>query len=176
MFLPSKYYIYKENDLHIEFREKKLKLYFGSLLLFAVGLACLLKFMLAENKAHAEAIGLSGIIISLIGVLFVIAGVVPALSVGKIVIDRKDKKLSFSGGIRKFIFSPLKVCFSQINRIEIKEEKMFRYGFALGWAKIILKLDGHNDVEIDHSSDDEYLNRMALKMSNLIGCGVYPNN
>lgn len=173
MFLPSKFYIHKENSTYIEFREKKLKLYFGSLLIIAFGFACIFQSFLTEPQVHFENINVEIAVLNGIGVLLILFGVIPTLSVGKVVIDGQGKILSFYGGIRKFLFSPLKYSFSQINHIEIKEQIMFRYGFALGWTKIILKLNGFKEVEIDHSSNDEYISEMVQKMSHLIGCGVF---
>ena len=176
MFLPSKFYIHKENSTYIELREKKLKLFFGSLLIIAFGFVCLFQSFLTESRVYFVNINFEIAILNVIGVLLILFGVIPTLSVGKVIIDGQGKSLLFYGGVRKFLFSPLKYSFSQINRIEIKEQIMFRYGFAIGWTKIILKLNGFKEVEIDHSSNDEYISEMVHKMSHLIGCGVFHKN
>jgi hypothetical protein len=48
MFLPSKFYIHKENDQLIEFREKKLKLYLSCSTLIILGFLCL--YMVFVNE------------------------------------------------------------------------------------------------------------------------------
>ncbi len=176
MFLPSKFYIHKENDHLIEFREKKSKLYAGCLVLIAMGLVYIIMTFSAKSSGNPETDHWARMILIGVGVGHMLIGGIPMLTVGKILIDKNQKYLLFSGGIRKFYLSPVKVTFSEISHLEIKEVYYGRYGLGSTWDKVILKLNKRNAIELDRSRNDEYVNEMIYKISQSVECKVYHDN
>jgi hypothetical protein len=169
MFLPSKFYIHKEDDQILEFREKRLKLFAGCMVLILLGLLCFYPIITIDQ------FGWRSMVLSGIGIVFTFLGIVPMLTIGCIVINSQDKSISFNGGLRKFIFTPVSIPFSKVSYIKIKEDWMYRYGTSGGttWDKIIVKLNGQKDVVLDHSRNDEYINQMTYKISQLVECKVH---
>ena len=98
MFLPSKFYIHKETEEVIEFREKKSTLYIGCLVLIVLGLIFLISFF---PNCPAGSWWETIVLIS-IGVGPIILGLVPMLTIGKIVIDKNKKTLLFMAAQENF--------------------------------------------------------------------------
>ena len=114
MWLPTKFYIHKESDNLVEFRENKLKLFGGCVPAVIVSIACILLWQ--KHNLWQE------IIINGAGLTLLYFGIIPLLSKGYLRIDKQNKQLIFKGGFKRLIFSYYKIPFSEINRIEINNE------------------------------------------------------
>jgi hypothetical protein len=112
-----------------------------------------------------------------IGIMFLAYGIKPFFSIRKIIIDKDNETLIL---IRVFgIFSPTSklIEFSQINKIEIKEDNIGRSdagteGECAGKDKIYLDLKGKGYIKLDNSYSDRYTNKFVNKLSEKIGCKV----
>lgn len=167
MWLPTKFYIHNENENFVEFREKKLKLLAGCVPAITVGVSCI--FLWSKHVLWQE------ILINIAGLISIYLGVIPLLSKGYLIIDKQNKKLFFKGGFRRLFFSCYKISISEISCIQISNELKYRFGGHSYWDVITLILKNRNDIEIDFSNSEKYLNRLTYIISQFTGCEVYNN-
>jgi hypothetical protein len=167
MWLPTKFYIHKENENLVEFREKKLKLLVCCVPAILVGLFCILLW--SKHNLWQE------ILINGAGLASLYFGTIPLFSKGYLLIDKQNKKIFFKGGFRRFIFSYYNISFLEISHIEISNELKFRFGGHSYWDVITLILKNRNYIEFDFSNSEEYLNMLTYKISHFAGCEVYNN-
>lgn len=173
MFLPSKFYISKENEYILELREKKLRLYIGCIILISMGMLYFSIPIFVKPSNNHDSDYWSKIFIFIVGGIHVYLGFIPLIFPGKIFLNKKERLVKFMTGYRRFIFRPLIVPFSQVSHISIEEYYSGRGVAGLYWDKIILKRNNKSDIKIDHSRDDIYLNKISKKLSDFLDCKVF---
>lgn len=171
MFLPTKYHVSIESDELLVLNENSLQRFAGCALFIALGL---LWTSITILNVHSPATKSHQIIhiYTLIGPCLIGIGVIPLISRGTIVINSTQKTVTYKGGIRRYLFSPLIIPFSQVSHIKLKES--FSGSHAIGnFTDILLMRKGKSGILLDYSQNTAYINEMSRKMANRIDCQVH---
>ena len=169
MLLRSEFYIHKENEDVLEFREKQSTLYVSCLIDISI---FLVSFIGVSQIVDVQMVSLF-----LIGVggLALAHGIGPLIIQRKIAIDKNKLEILFTGGIKRFFLRSELIKFSQVRHIVIKETYESSRGeneFSGGKDRIYLALKGRRDLKIEDSCGDIYTNEFTRKLAETIGCQV----
>lgn len=170
MFLGSRFYKSMDNGVTVEFRERLSTLFLIFLFDIAVFATA---FVLIDHF-----LGFDPPTIALLGVIGVWAvwdGLFPFLIQRRIVIDRKNKVLNWTGGAARFIFKTRKIPLSDISGILIHETAESAFSEEEGPEGkdiIYLCVRGRSEIRIDAAIDEFYLNSLTHTLAEKIGCNV----
>jgi len=173
MFLGSRFYKSFDSEETIEFREQLSTLFFICIFDISVfGAAIVLvQLYLGINPATIA-------LLACVGAWTLVDGLLPLLIQRRIVIDRKSRLLSYTGGAARFFFKTLKIPIPHIGSVVIVETAESAFSEARGpygtYGKDIIHLSvrGRNDLKIDAAMNESYLNALAYELSEAIGCNV----
>jgi len=166
----SKYTISKEDHNLLELKEKNTGKIF--LFLFLLIIIFLLFFIAStpETTCDTEPSNENNLFITISIAIYFVVSLIDIVTKGYMRINKDKKKVHYFGGWRKLLFSPLVIPFSQIRCVKIETHTE---GDRPNFDVILLQRTNGNDIIIDRTHSEIYVNEISSKIARYIGCEVF---
>lgn len=178
MTIFSTYFISRETEHLLEFREKNAKKIAVASLFIPMGVIFITLLYDKNNNCPLPVEEANGngdlfaiIFFFIIGLSFIFAALYPFIFRGYLTVNKKDKCIYFLRGLRRIIFHPHTIPFAEIDHLRIESHDGYRGGpdFDL----IFLMRKHKSKILLDKSFSDFYTNELSSKICSYAECQVF---